>query len=99
MGGLIAKALKVAGAVISAAIIIEVAEAAASALFTEFLLQLSEQGWKALPKEKVVEVVEREVQKRVHVPAEQLKRIGEAVVHEFEHLGDIGRSAVGGALQ
>ncbi len=97
VGGLIAKALKVAGVVIAAAIIVEVAEAAASALFTEFLLQLSEQGWKALPKEKVIEVVERELQKRVHVPPEQLKRIGEVVVHEFEHLGELGRSAARGA--
>jgi hypothetical protein len=61
-------------------------------LFTEFLLVLAEQGWKALPKEKIVEVVSQQVRTRVGPAAAQAEKIGEAVAREIEHLAEIPKA-------
>jgi hypothetical protein len=86
--------LKAAGVVISALVLVELAEAIASALFVEVVLASVVQALKGPAAAKAREVVVNEVRKRVAVTPEQLVRIGDAVMHEVEPvLETIGKLA------
>jgi hypothetical protein len=83
-GEAVTKGLKAAGVVVSGLVLLELAEAIASALFVEVVLASAAQVLKGAATDKAKEVVVNELRKRVATSPEQLRRIGDSVIHELE---------------
>lgn len=82
---LVKAALIAAGLVIAAPLLLELAEAIASAVFFEVILAAAAQALKGAAADKVKEVVVREVGKRVAgTGPEQMARIADTVAHKLQ---------------
>jgi hypothetical protein len=94
IGGIVKNALVVGGVILTGLALIELAEAIASALFFEVVLAAGAEALKGATKDKVKEVVTRELKVRVQASPQQIEKVAETIFHEIEHYAQSASKAI-----